>query len=349
MNILIVDDEPIIIKGISKMISGFKKPYVNEIFATVDTGEALEILSKKHFDCVITDMNMPIMNGIDFIKEINSHCEGISIIALSGYDDYKYVNTAYQNGISYYLLKPVSSLQLQDCIENINTKVVSEATKTPNKRNFVSSVQTTESSNIQPVDIPGLLSALNNYLNSGQLSLLRQYLNNRLQSAQKKSFSYSYIEIFYTVVVNTFTAHTTYSQVDNFIFPHISSFNSVSDITKLLNDYITVLENVNINENNVLKSKISEYIENNYNKDISLTLLSNHLSISYSHFSRIFKKLFKMNFIDYLISVRMMHAKDFLEKGNYKIDEVATLVGYKNPKSFSKAYKDFFGHSPKHF
>lgn len=349
MNILIVDDEPVIIKGISKMISGFKKSYVEDVFATVDTGEALEMLSKKHFECVITDMNMPIINGIDFIKEINSRFDGISIIVLSGYDDYKYVNTAYQNGISYYLLKPVSSLQLQECIENINTKILSEAAKAPDKHNFVCSVQTTENSNIQPIDIPDLLSTINHFLDSGQLSLLQQYLNNRLQSAQKKSFSYSYIEAFYTVIVNTLTAHITYSKSNNFIFQHFGSFNSASDIAKLFNDYITVLKNVNINESTVLKNKISEYIENNYNKDISLTLVSNHLSISYSHFSRLFKKLFKMNFIDYLISVRMMHAKDFLEKGNYKIDEVAALVGYKNPKSFSKAYKDFFGYSPKHF
>lgn len=92
--------------------------------------------------------------------------------------------------------------------------------------------------------------------------------------------------------------------------------------------------------------KIIEYIDSNYmDCNLSLDSLSSALSYSVSYISLLLKRDNK-TFTQYLMMVRMEHAKVFLQDSNNKIVNVAEAVGYNDPYYFSHCFKKYFGESP---
>ena len=114
--ILIVDDEKFIRNGISAILSNsFGDTIVVEL--AKNGKEALEILKKDEFHLVITDINMPFINGIDLIKEFRTFNKRAEIIVISGYDEFEYARQCMKYGVKNYLLKPVNDVELIDLIK----------------------------------------------------------------------------------------------------------------------------------------------------------------------------------------------------------------------------------------
>ena len=98
---------------------------------------------------------------------------------------------------------------------------------------------------------------------------------------------------------------------------------------------------------NKQKIKLSlEFIKEKYNTDLSMAVVSNHISMNYSLFSHVFKQYTGKNFIVYLKDLRMEEAKRLLQHTDYKVNEISHRVGYENEKHFMKTFKTVFGVSP---
>lgn len=104
-NIMIVDDEPIFSLAI-KSISNWEENNINIAYEAENGRQALKILEEKDdIDIIITDLNMPVMDGIDFIKSIKNRGLKQKIVVISGYEDYDLVRKAFKLGVEDYLLK----------------------------------------------------------------------------------------------------------------------------------------------------------------------------------------------------------------------------------------------------
>ena len=97
-----------------------------------------------------------------------------------------------------------------------------------------------------------------------------------------------------------------------------------------------------------IKSLVQVYLETNY---LTATLESAAVKvfISPNYLSKIFKREMGMSFSEYLLEVKMKKAKELLLNIENKIYDVASAVGYDNPKNFSRAFKHYFGKSPREF
>ncbi|GMQ61040.1 helix-turn-helix domain-containing protein [Vallitalea maricola] len=93
--------------------------------------------------------------------------------------------------------------------------------------------------------------------------------------------------------------------------------------------------------------KAYQFIYNNYqNKSLDINMICNHLNISSSYFSRIFKTETNQTFMQYLTKVRMEKAKDLLINSDYKVYEISEKVGYEDPHYFSYNFKKKTGVKP---
>ncbi|QUH30828.1 response regulator [Vallitalea guaymasensis] len=93
--------------------------------------------------------------------------------------------------------------------------------------------------------------------------------------------------------------------------------------------------------------KAYQFIYNNYqNKSLDINMICNHLNISSSYFSRIFKTETNETFMQYLTKVRMEKAKDLLMNSDYKVYEISEKVGYEDPHYFSYNFKKKTGVKP---
>ncbi len=91
-----------------------------------------------------------------------------------------------------------------------------------------------------------------------------------------------------------------------------------------------------------------EYIKEHI-KDASLEAIAIKVNMSPSYLSRIIKEKSGKNFSTYLQEARMKKAAQLLKSIEYKHYEIAFMVGYDNPKNFSRAFKQFYGISPKEY
>ncbi|WP_141430513.1 response regulator [Bacillus sp. 03113] len=128
MKVMITDDEIQIRKGLRMKIAWEDEGF--QIVAEASDGqEALDLLKTNEIDLVITDIKMPIMNGIDFAKVCHREFPKVKILALSGYSDYEYLRSAMKEGIKDYLLKPVAPDELVDALRKIRSDIEKDKNK----------------------------------------------------------------------------------------------------------------------------------------------------------------------------------------------------------------------------
>jgi two-component system, chemotaxis family, chemotaxis protein CheY len=110
-NVLIVDDSPTVRKFVSVSLSmqGFS------VVAACDGMDALEKLPQKKFDLVITDLNMPNMDGFEFIKVLreNPDFKDLPVVILTSLSDQANRAEGARLGVNSYLVKPFSLEKVQ--------------------------------------------------------------------------------------------------------------------------------------------------------------------------------------------------------------------------------------------
>lgn len=100
------------------------------------------------------------------------------------------------------------------------------------------------------------------------------------------------------------------------------------------------------NLNNIYAATMLQYIQQHYAEHISLTDLSQELNISCTHLNAKFKGETGYTFHDFLNYYRICKAVELQKQRNYKLYEIAELVGFSDYKYFNKVYKRYVGYAP---
>lgn len=111
-NVIIVDDEHIVQLALKALID-WGSLNCNIVSICSNGEEAIEVLQRQTIDLVLTDINMPKMNGLELIKWIKgsnqdkreANSQETGVIVLSAYNDYEYVRKAFVMGVEDYILK----------------------------------------------------------------------------------------------------------------------------------------------------------------------------------------------------------------------------------------------------
>lgn len=134
---ILVDDEPNIRKGLTKLIPW--EDYGVEIVAEADSGvSALALIERLHPDFAIVDIQMPHMDGLELLRQMQERKDAPKFIMLSGFDQFDYVRTAMRLGAQNYLLKPVDAEELTTTVVEMVELVHDEEQK---KQQFQESMQ----------------------------------------------------------------------------------------------------------------------------------------------------------------------------------------------------------------
>lgn len=140
------------------------------------------------------------------------------------------------------------------------------------------------------------------------------------------------------------------TKANTHFFQTILKQNSVEEVTyhayKILDYYLDLIQKVLENPANINVRKITEYIHENYCKDLTLDSIAEAVYLSSNYASRLFKKVRKQSIMHYLTQVRMEEAKRLLHNPNYLIDTVAIKIGYGDASYFTKVFKRYEGITP---
>lgn len=118
---VMIDDDRQVLQSMKKMIP-WQKLGAECVGEALDGQQGLKLIQQLEPDIVITDIYMPVMNGLDMIQELQNASYSGKIIILSGYSDFEYARQALRLNVNDYLSKP-ASLQT---IQNVLSRVISE-------------------------------------------------------------------------------------------------------------------------------------------------------------------------------------------------------------------------------
>ena len=118
ITVLIVEDETDILEQLVKIV----RRRVKHIFSAKNGEEALAIYKQESIDLIISDIDMPVMDGLTLLKSVREEDEDIAFILSTGLKSLDVLSTAIEYGITSFLPKPI---QIDTLIKNIETTAVS--------------------------------------------------------------------------------------------------------------------------------------------------------------------------------------------------------------------------------
>ena len=134
-NVMLVDDEEEVRIAIEKKINWSELDF-NVVGSAGNGFDALEMALKSHPDVVLTDINMPFMNGLQFSKQLKAELPDTKFVILSGYDEFEYAKEAIELSVEEYILKPVNSDELYQLFSRLKVRLDDESEKRRNLENL---------------------------------------------------------------------------------------------------------------------------------------------------------------------------------------------------------------------
>lgn len=351
-NVLIVDDEKWT-RGVIKAFGDWEK-YGMNIIGEVENGqEAINILEKIRCNVIITDMDMPGMNGIQLLKVINEVYDKLQIIVISGHDDFVYMKQAILSNVVDYILKPIKPEVLNNalgkCVKILKEKSVSEEIdifKVVDASIISYIIEIKEQINrffvYENLDgIKNTLEKLKKYLMKNMNSnLSKEIVYNLFYGSVKEKLVKSIGEVNDDIIdeihmlKSMLTDDSSFSEFIDQLYSLFSIINSLVEIERELDNKSTV-------------EKVKDYVDKQYCNEISLDMLANLFAVSKSYLSTAFKNKYDCNISHYIVKLKMEKARELIKvDGNLSIKQISSYVGYKDISYFYRVFKKYYDVSP---
>jgi two-component system response regulator YesN len=130
----------------------------------------------------------------------------------------------------------------------------------------------------------------------------------------------------------------------------VSGFDEIRDLSR--NTLAEVIQNTADQKNHsssLLIEKAQRFMQVNFDQDLSLDSVADHIFLHPVYFSKLFKQYAKINFSEYLTNLRIQKAITLLSQRKFKMYEVGQKVGYPNGKYFNRVFKQITGYTPKEY
>ncbi len=130
-NVMLVDDEEEVRIAIEKKINWQELGFI--VVATAENGrDALDKALEYQPDVVLTDINMPFLNGLEFAKLLKEELPATKVVIFSGYDEFEYAKEAIELSAEEYILKPIDADELYKVFSRLKDMLDDELDKRRN-------------------------------------------------------------------------------------------------------------------------------------------------------------------------------------------------------------------------
>ena len=315
IKVMIVEDEKVYLDDFLKQVNWETEGF--EIVATAQNGRmGLYQYDLFHPQVVITDISMPKLSGLDMIKNILYQDPTVIFVVLSSYDEFSYARQAIKMGVKDYILKIEMTpkylreklCKIKKDIEKLHTALLS--TYSLNLQKLILEGQQ-DMARIQELFDPfyNQLSIL-----QGELKKITLQIFQNQYTALNKKNDFKPLEV-----------------------------NSISNLSLFIKNHILLLESLETftysqNYSMVVTRAITYMTQNYINPNLRVEDIAYEVGMSPSRLSVLFKKETNKTIIDMLTDIRINNAKNLLKDNQYRVYEVAEMVGYKSTQYFSTIF-----------
>ena len=334
LNVLIVDDEAMIRRGLKKIVP-WRDLGFNVIGEAENGHEALDFIRKNDVDIVLSDLRMPVMEGTELAEKIHADYNGIKVIILTGFDDFKLIQKCLREGVADYLLKPVKRELLTETLLKVRSDIETRRYPYPFRleKELISEIDKSRINKTKEL-VQELFSDFNRLKMSEEA--IKRILNNILVNIEKY-LSAKGLDI-NIKMKNNIISESLFNNSE-----------SKEDVFRIFEDAVSIIMMDRIMLTGSIIPQIKNYIEANICSDLSLKKIAAEFLMNPSYLSHIFKKETGTGYIDYVISLRVEKAKTILINSRCSIDTVSTMVGYNDYRYFSRIFKKYTDMTPSEF
>ncbi|WP_151942848.1 EAL domain-containing response regulator [Aliarcobacter butzleri] len=239
MSILYVEDE----KDLREVTHEILKSFTKNQYIAENGQEGLELFKKyeKNIDLIVTDINMPILNGLEMAKEIKNINPNIPIIITTAFSNKEYLLESIDIGIDKYVLKPIDIAKLLQAMSQsiiyyeLKELFVDKLTNLPNRNRLKKDLNQTDDVLMAFFDIDGFLT-------------LNDLFGEEIGDGILVELSYKLKEHF---PANEYSVYKL--DVDKFVVVAVNSGKSVEEFYKYTKSFISKIENQSflVNENEI--------------------------------------------------------------------------------------------------
>lgn len=356
---IIIDDEKWT-REVVKSLGEWDALGISVIGEASDGEYGLELIRRLRPDIILTDVRMPRLNGIDLVALLRREQIETPVLIISGYDDFDYIRSALQLGVTDYLLKPIKAeelnAQLRRCMEIISKQL---------KRQ--SDHESRLSAGFDHMEWAGEYIALQNQLRDALRSRDSRQMEecfNRLRCvttthAGAQPSKSIVIGIYYTlenllrrfIVDSGYSISQIYGDTDHtFVFSADTNLNRVLDfLRELFFVAAQQTEELQRTRNRLDTEQIRLYIASHCTEGITLKKVADRFYVSMEYLSKVFKSTYGEGFTEYVTRLRMEKAAALISEGALSLKEIGEAVGYYDQAHFYKTFKKIYGKAPGQF
>ncbi|UKS24951.1 response regulator [Paenibacillus sp. HWE-109] len=336
MTVVVVEDEPIVRMGLIALMESEAKGF--RIVGEAEDGQQALALARLHVpDIIITDIRMPVMDGLSFMMALRKEGISSSVIVVSGYGEFEYAQQAMRAGAADYLLKPINEDNLLPTLNALREKIQLEKARIvhDNKEqlwSFKTSAKQLANDlwNLRELEIEEELNSLQHKLSENRLSAydMERKLTGYIALLEAEFHYAAGQELPFPRGLGTITHH-----FDTFTAHMYAAMETIRGIR-------------NWGYGKVTQAAIA-YLEQHFgDPDLTLTKIAQQLEVKPANFSHMFKSELGVPFSQYLIRLRMDKAAEQLSESANKVYEVSAAVGFSDYVHFSKMFKRHKGLTP---
>jgi two-component system response regulator YesN len=355
IRVLVVDDAPIIRESLSIAVAEFSDTTI--VSGAAGNGEqALSWLENHYADLCITDIRMPVMDGLELIARINERYPWMKSMVVSSYDDFRYAKHSIQLNALDYILKPIDEDLLNEALKRATARLQEERTrdaaelllkKLPQNRALVNrwldQIRTLDAATL-PLLIVDTLEVLEKWVN-GNYYLLNPLANLWLESLIEELSSDKF-------VLELEEGKDLGLGEATLPMETIRSYFRLCAVRRLEEGAYRVMETMRGSRDQPTVKAIGQikaYIADHYGEQINLQELADMVAMNKSYMCTLFKQETEMTIWTYIVAERMKMARNRLMQTKDRVYEIANDVGYEDVNYFSQLFKKHFGMTPNEY
>lgn len=374
IKLLFVDDDTITRRSITENIPwatlGIQLCYVAK-----DGYEAIQYVLENPVDLVLSDIRMPLLNGIEMAKEMKIIDKHIIFIFLSGFPEFQYAKEALTLNAFDFLTKPISNTKLIEIMqqavihikqESTNKIAISEGVSFVNRNTLVFLLSDTLSEDdknriplidknsysclliinyeFNPDNTPTIL-VLNTLCSTLEklpyCAVATVRIASQLVLLMHDSTSHNETEFLKKVESTKGQIDSVLNTIDNAHFT-VMQGRVIQSEAEISSSYHEAVQGTS-DSGFMLSEKIKRFLlENMSDNQLSLSSVAQHFLFNPCYLTVVFKKYNGINIYNYLITLRMERAAELLRNTDQRSYEIATQVGYKDSQYFCNSFRKFF-------
>lgn len=340
--VMIVDDMEIVRLQLKRLkvwgeVSGF------DVTEEARNGhEAFLKLQTNPVDLVITDIRMPMVDGVELLENIMKGKLVSCVVLLSEYSEFEYARKGLVLGAFDYLVKPVN-------IDNI-TKLLERA------KLFILEKKE-EEKKLKAYDPLLDIKQVIELFESGKSveNLACSIFNKLIISEKDKTRIYNLIERLPEEILKVICDNMPWfiKFVDASYLKNLNNY-GLNSLDKLRDNYLSFIKNLETKmfylyfgkSYGRLVNEISIFVLKNVEGEVNLSVISHDLHMNKNYICEMFKKKTGVSFLDYMTRIKMERAKKLLRESEARSYEISYKLGYKDSEYFSRLFKKYSGVSP---